>query len=188
MPRYFYNMSQRIFSTYISYNLPEVANRLDMEYYDLAHRLCSNAEGYIDHLTTNTDVDTQAYNNYFNTFKDHLLRFVETRKVVFLPYIDELYNKSATGHNCATCSGRCEVQHGIKLLELNTTLEQLRAIAAGLKTSLPSLANTAYKGELKILHNEVELLHNVINELLYLESEVLIPKIKEAQNSIHAYN
>eukprot|EP01012_Entosiphon_sulcatum_P032011 TRINITY_DN40748_c0_g1_i1.p1 TRINITY_DN40748_c0_g1~~TRINITY_DN40748_c0_g1_i1.p1 ORF type:complete len:179 (+),score=21.79 TRINITY_DN40748_c0_g1_i1:73-537(+) len=154
----------------------------------MLHRLCSNAEGYITHLNNATDIDTQAYSQYFITFKNHLLQFIETRQTVFLPYIDELFNKSATGHNCSTCSGRCEVQHGIKLLELNTTLEQLRSIAADLKTTLPSLANTAYKGELKILHNEVELLHNVINELLYLESEVLIPKIKEAQNSINAYN
>ncbi len=181
-------MSQHILSKYIICDLPEVANMLDAEYYDMMHRLCGNAEGYIEHLDAATDVDTQAYNSYFKNFRDHLLKFVETRKAVFLPYIDELYNKSATGHNCATCSGRCEVQHGIKILELNSSVEQLRNVAAGLKTSLPSLNNTAFKGELKILHNEIELLHNIINELLYLESEVLIPKIKEAQNSIHAYN
>lgn len=181
-------MSQNTLSNYIGFDLPEVAGKLDEEYYDIMHRLCDNAAGYLKHLDAATDIDTQAYNNYFNSFKEHLRVFIETRKAVFLPYIDELYFKRTTGHNCSTCSGRCEVQHGMKLMELNSSVDQLRTIAAGLKTSLPQLTTTAYKGELKILHNEIELLHNIINELLYLESEVLIPKIKEAQNSINAYN
>lgn len=181
-------MSQRIFETYIQYDLPEIAGKLDTEYYKMMRRLCDNAEGYLKHLDAATDIEIQYYNSYFNSFKEHLNNFIETRRVVFLPYVDELYNKHATGHNCSTCSGRCEVQHGMKLLELNSSLDNLRTISAELKTSLPQLNNTAYKGELKVLHNEIELLHNIINELLYLESEVLIPKIKEAQNSINAYN
>lgn len=173
---------------YTNSELPELISKIDSEYYEEVSRLCENTIGYLSHVSEEIEGAADTFKESFHKIESELQSYIRIRKEVFVPYIHELSEKTATGHNCSQCSGRCDVQHNMKVMEFNTSIQHIKSIIAGMKSELPPIGSSQYQGQLKILHNEVTLLHDKLIELLYLEKEILLPKILEAQISINAHS
>ncbi|MBS1773175.1 MAG: hypothetical protein JST82_09950 [Bacteroidetes bacterium] len=93
--------------------------------------------------------------------------FIQLRKDIIVPYVYELHGKAATGHDCSNCSGKCEVQHKLKTVEFTGSINNMKQ-----GESYPAASDMAV----------------IINELLFVEEQILLPKIIEAQKEINVYS
>jgi hypothetical protein len=108
--------------------------------------------------------------DYYNLMDAELAvqDFIQFRKEVIAPYVHELFGKVTTGHNCISCSGTCEVRHTLKTVEFKNSIEALKVM--GITGILP-----------------VPLM-GAMNEMLYIEEHILMPKILEAQKEINVHS
>lgn len=115
--------------------------------------------------------------------------YIRNRQSVYLPYVLKLSDKVADDHNCANCTGNCKLEHDSHVMELNATNDLIRQVLSKLKmASLPLYSETTFPDEFRVLRAHMTLLENHLTELVFLENNYLIPKIREAQKSINALN
>jgi hypothetical protein len=104
-----------------------------------------------------------------------------------IPYLNELAEKSTSGHDCAQCSGKCDLQHTMRLYEFNRSIEKVLNSTEYIYTEFEHV----YKGfgdntEIRSLHSSIMLLNHFLRTVLAMEVAVLVPRIKEAQREINA--
>jgi len=120
---------------------------------------------------------------------DGIDQYISNRKGVYMPYIDSLAEKVKDNHNCSTCSGACQVNHEVYILELRATNDEVKKLLSKLNVmTLPLYSDTVFPDEYRLLRASMTLLENNLTELFYLENTYLIPKIVEAQKQINAGN
>ena len=116
-----------------------------------------------------------------------LAAFIAERKQLYMPYFIELSEKNATGHDCSTCSGRCDMQHTAKMIELEISLEKLRNTIDYVDGEIANLLNAQAAGDMIRLQSLMRQMTGLAKELIGLETKSLVPKLKEAQMKINAH-
>jgi hypothetical protein len=94
--------------------------------------------------------------------------FIELRQGRLIPYLGQLSEKAGDGHNCATCTGSCRIEHRAYLVELQESHSAMEEVlrqlnAPGLQPELKRLLTTA----------------------MLIESTYLVPAISKAQMFIN---
>ncbi len=174
---------------YAIVDLLSLADMLDKDYYDVIISLCQGAINSANKLRDLEDRHpTSQYIILCNNLISEILTCIEKRKEYFIPYIHELHEKNKTSHDCGNCSGKCNMLHELKLVELKESDTRVKDILSHLQMmSLPLHAETIYPDNYRLLRNQMILLENTLSDLLYLEETYLVPKISEAQKSINAH-
>ncbi|MBS1687716.1 MAG: hypothetical protein JSS96_03265 [Bacteroidetes bacterium] len=167
-------------------SLQALKERINKDYYELVKLISRHIREYTEYIKLKQhEAYGQTIAKQCEALASIAHNYVTDRINIYLPYLEELTDKEATGHDCATCSGRCDAQHSLKLLEFTASLNEIKQTFRQLKSAVLQ----EYKDHgraLKILIDEVTLLDDVINELFHVEETHLLPRIKSAQNNIHA--
>ncbi len=171
-----------------TFNLLQLSEVLNKVYYIELVDLCNNAKKSAAELNELEDHQTTSqYILLCNKIINQVTEMMHIRNDVFIPYYKELHEKNSTNHNCANCSGKCDMQHSMRLVELkeshvagNDILHQLQMVA------LPLYSETIYPNAYRILRNQMVLIENTLTELFMVEETYLIPLIVEAQKKIYA--
>ena len=172
---------------YAYFSLPELIEVIHTDYFDTLSRLCSAAKVYIEKINSSSlSWDDVAYVKITEEIIRSVIDYINRRRMVFIPYIQELVQKDTAGHNCSTCSGKCSLQHNARLIEFKMQLSQLKEkINPLIKASLQIYKTTNHE-DLITLNDEMDLIDYMVHELLLIEEGCLMPKIEEAQKSINA--
>jgi len=171
-----------------SESLKQLSERLDKSFYDKINTLCGIALKYADKLK---DLEVQKSTSQYVTLCSRLInevqKFIAIKKDHFLPYVQSLSEKEDGGHNCASCSGGCTVQHDLQLQELKQSLLQLKDVIYRVQmVALPLYSDSIYPDVYRLLRNHMALIENTLTELFSVEQTQLIPKIVDAQKNINA--
>ena len=161
-------------------------NALDTDYYTLLEELCKKATSLS--LKHPTDYEsTEIYTNLCMGIIQQIKQIVEERKAVIVPYMNELSEKSSSGHDCQNCSGGCKVNHSFHLKQLEDSHYNIREMLHRLqKLALPLYSEEQYSNAYKLLRNEMLLIDTTISEMFFIEESLLIPKMFDAKNIINA--
>jgi len=166
--------------------LIDVVQLLNNEYRGL-EQLCANINEHVDRVI-NKDAFAD-YIHYVNYFTQEVRDFIKGRRVAYVPYIMELAEKNDMEHNCAQCSGNCDMQHLERLFELNKTIEKMLSASEYASTELAIIYDKELvKEDVQVLNSEVLRTNALLRKILKQEVLDLIPKVKEAQRSINARN
>ena len=172
-------------SAYQDVSLQELITKINREYYEFICQLATRTSEHSSYLKLMLLEESQyAYISFGDQLIDAVNKYLSHRKNILLPYIQELSGKAATGHNCSTCSGRCEVQHGAKLIDFVVSLQDAKSVIQQLQVSMAK--HPSEDNELRILTSEIALLGNLLKELFVIEEDILLAKMKNAQKSINA--
>ncbi|XZF14976.1 hypothetical protein ACTHGU_02490 [Chitinophagaceae bacterium MMS25-I14] len=183
-------MASVLFAHYHKEDLKGLIKCLNEDYYDPIIQSCIQISGFADYISSKTP-DNVAGNLYISRcirMLDQIKQEVETSKYVIAPYVNELYEKDTDGHNCSTCSGKCSIQHKVQIEQIKAIHKKINDIIQNIKQLEQPLSErgVATEHDGKIIHNELAILDNVITEMFYIEEEILMPKILEAQKHINA--
>lgn len=183
-------MSKIFFPRYQFSGLLELAERLNEDYYTSVDNLCRNAYNILSRLEQKEEhTSTILYISMSKKFLEQLREFTILRKEIMVPYIGELNKKALEKHDCNTCSGKCTMQHTTQVAGLKESHQKIKEILYRLQmVALPLYSDIQYPAEYKKLRNEIMIIDTSLTELFYLEEACLIPKMIEAQRSIHAYS
>lgn len=168
--------------------LTPFAGHLKNTYYSSVAELCEKVTRQIDKIKQLEPAESPLqYVLLCEQVLAEARTYISNRQLVYLPYVEKLSEKEATQHNCAQCSGNCKLEHDAHVMELNATNDLIRKTLDRLKmTTLPLYSETIYPDEFRILRTQMTLLDNHLSELVFLESNYLIPKIRVAQKNINA--
>jgi hypothetical protein len=172
---------------YAHMSLHQLAEKLDIDYYNLIAALCKAAS---DKLTELKALDVNNVTGEYLVVCERLLKQlnlgIHDRQNTLMPYLKTLHEKEATNHNCANCTGACDMQHSAHLIALKDSHDQITRLLYVLQTvELPMLANAPYHSLFQALNNEMKLIDAIICELLSVESTHLIPSIITSQKNIN---
>jgi hypothetical protein len=179
-------MTLRSFSLYRDMPLADLIDKVNEIYYEPIEMLARHINQYCEHLRSNYLLE--GHLPYISLCDELVIvakKLVNHRRGVFIPYLNELAEKDIAGHDCSTCSGRCNVQHGSKLVDFTISIQEVREAIDHLPIddmNIDSGHNTA----LKSLHYKATLLESLIKDVLLVEGDMLHSRIKDAQKSIHA--
>ncbi|MDR3679963.1 MAG: hypothetical protein P4L41_08350 [Flavipsychrobacter sp.] len=178
-------MTGRFFLLYRDMPIAELTDRLNDDYYNPIEVLARHVHLYCDHLRTLLPAASLPYIMLCDEFTVACRKYINYRREVFMPYLSELTEKDLSGHDCQNCSGSCDVQHNMKLVEFTVSIKDIdKTLEKTLKMQLHKDAE--HVKEFKLLHYKIVFLESIMEEIMCVEEEVLIPKIKEAQKNIHA--
>ena len=164
-------------------NLRQIVNELSENHYSSLEAL---SERIIIHVQQRENkINFAEYLNHCAHLCTEVKAFIVERREAYLPYLNELSEKNTTGHDCANCSGRCDMQHNMRMLELTATLKKMKDTTSYIQKELDVFKNL---GELKWLSNEMQLLINMLDDFFIDEETLLIPAIENAQKSINAHS
>lgn len=181
-------MATFAFSRYMHCDLDDLAQRLEKDYYDSVEVMCANAGSQAGLLKDEEEhPSTALYADQCNRIIDDVKEMMRMRKSVLLPYIADLKVKKDEGHDCRNCSGKCHVEHNAYLVNLRLANTEVKEVLNKLhEEALPLYDGVVYPRAYAVLRNEMSVLDTALTELFYLEESSLIPKVLEAQRSIHA--
>jgi len=176
-----------LFAKYKNNTIHELVDLFYKDYYTIMEERRKNISDSIDSLADSAPRDEvflylERCGALAMEIKNHLGYRIDT----LLPYMRDLGRKNAEGHNCATCSGGCHVGHSAKIAELSISHESIRNTLEGLQGLELAATDDLSGSEIETLQGEIQLMENTLAELYYLEQEVLIPKLREAQKRINA--
>lgn len=109
---------------------------------------------------------------------------VRWRVETLIPYLHALAGKQDTGHNCTLCTGSCDMQHRLRLMELEDGHKQFSVALSSVMdvqplyrladpdTPLPAVRS------LRIIATAIEMIHT--------ERTYLVPLIHQARKDIYA--
>ncbi len=171
-------------------NLGSLVEKLDKSHYDVLNTLCASAKKQALKLQTlEMHQATSQYINLCYRIIEEIQQYINLKKEHLIPYIQTLYEKDTTGHDCKNCNGTgsCSMQHELQLLELRQSHDKMSEILNRLQmAALPLYSETIYPDVYRVLRNQMALIENSLTELFLLEGSQLIPKVVEAQKNIHA--
>ena len=173
-----------------SFALQSLLAYLEKEYYTPVERLCVGITDCVTEIH-HGDVHQSAslYTSLSKKLVEQVGRYIRLRRLSLLPYLNELVEKEDDGHDCRKCATSCTIRHSSQVTDIQDahrqireTLDKLRAIVEPVNHEL------LHQDWEKTLRKEIALLDEQLSELLYLEETALIPKIADAQKSIHAHD
>lgn len=181
-------MAAILFSQYGNYSLTELISKLDKDYYQVLGNICDNA---LLHATKMQDGESHGATSLYVSMSIKLLQQIKDlltiRTSVIFPYVGELDEKVQEGHDCRNCSGNCNAGHDMHLASLKGTHKSIKEILFRLQmVALPLYTSKDYPDTYKVLRNEITIIDTILTELFYLEESALIPKVMQAQKSMHA--
>ena len=168
-------------------NLLSFGNKLNVDYYGAIEELCAAASKSTTRLRAlEIHQPTSQYILLCDKLLAEIATYIVDRRVHFMPYFKELFEKTAANHNCATCAGGCYAQHDLKFQELIQSQLKVKDFLYRLQMlSLPLHAESIYPDVYRVLRNQIALLENSLTDLSYLEEAYLIPKVADAQKQIN---
>ena len=178
-------MALSIFLQYQNKTLAELAGKLRTDYYDLVGILVGHVDDHCNYLASKQiSKDSAVYRALCGELITDIKKCLAYRVDELIPYLNELAKKEETGHNCSSCTGRCDMQHSARLLEYMASLEETKATFHKIRAVVSEEYATG-DSELNILRNEMVNLDNALNELFLIEELSLLPKMKAAQKNIN---
>ncbi len=183
-------MVKILFSHYRHNDLGKLVQDLEKDYYDTILHQCKNAARLLSELQqSEVSPATTLYLSLATKLLDQVQDFLTMRTAVLLPYVAELFTKDVEGHDCNNCSGNCGMKHAAQLMGLKESHQRIKEILYRLQmVAMPLYTATEYPNAYKMLRNEMMLIDTALTELFYVEEAMLVPKILEAQNHIHAHD
>jgi hypothetical protein len=176
-----------LFTKYKSNTIHELVDLFYKDYYTIMEERSKNLSDNIDSLANSGLGDeVLRYLGRCGILAGEIKNHLEYRMDTLLPYMRDLGRKNAEGHNCATCSGGCHVGHSAKIAELSLSHESIKNTLEGLRGLEPVATEDITGTEIGSIQDEIQFMENTLAELYYLEQEVLVPKLREAQRRINA--
>ena len=173
------------FPTYDNTPLEELAEKLHTDYYKLIRILSTQIKERCEYLRAREmPQSSYTYLSHCDDLTNEVKKYLDYRFDVLTDYVKELANKSATGHDCGNCSGKCDVHHSAKLFEFLGTIQDVKEILKRIRTTVVLRYRITHT-ELEVVYNEITLLDNILHELFLIEEASLLPKIKLAQKTIN---
>ncbi len=175
-------------ANYYELALRPFVQQMAEKHYQALHTLCAGAEKQAEKvMRQDMQHSTSQYAQLCKTMLAETANYVQIRAERFVPYLLSLSQKAIEKHDCGTCAGGCKVGHDMHLTELQATNQRMQAMLGKIKmVTLPLYSDTIYPQEYDLLRKQMALLEVSLTELLYLESNYLVPKIIAAQKSINA--
>jgi hypothetical protein len=183
-------MVKIIFSHYRNNDLGKLVQDLERDYYDAILHQCKSAEMLMSELQQDeVSPATTLYMSLCSKLLGQVQDFLTMRTAVLLPYVGELFTKNVEGHDCNNCSGNCGMKHASQLMGIKESHQRIKEILYRLQmVAMPLYTAIEYPSAYKILRNEMMMIDTALTELFYVEEAMLVPKIMEAQNHIHAHD
>ena len=170
-------------------SLAQLSDVLKKKYYEVVSLQCNHAIDYAALIESNNpSLEQLFFARRTTSWVNQLTEFVKHRNEIIIPYLNELAGKEADGHNCEMCSGRCDMQHRSKEVEINYTLQQAKDNYATYRSDINVMIRQPHPHEFRAFPNMMRDLQECLEEAFYLESKVMLPKIKEAQTKINAHS
>ena len=181
-------MSKLLFAAYQKQGITDLIHEIDKDYYDVIGDLCRHASVHAAEIEfSDHQAATKLYVNLCHQLIDEIKNHLKARKESFVPYIQTLIKKSSANHDCRSCSGKCSVQHQLSLDEILIGHVSIKEIWLRIQQlTKPLYLEKVQSISYKILRNEIMIIESALNELLYIEENIIIPKVKDLQNAIHA--
>lgn len=136
---------------------------------------------YRDH-----DAKLRIYTSLCANLNTQLGQYMRLRRLVILPYFEELKKKEEEGHDCRTCGDRCEMQHARHLADIQEAHMSLHELAEHLHPFNLALPDSSLTGSelLRDFRATVIKVEELLAEILFIEESALVPLIKELQRKI----
>ncbi|MCD6011838.1 MAG: hypothetical protein K0Q79_1700 [Flavipsychrobacter sp.] len=168
--------------------LSAVLEKLRTECYEEMETLCNSASMQLDKLQqTGLQHSTSQYTANCRSVIADVRQIIADRKEKYIPYLQSLFAKAETNHDCGNCTGNCKLQHDLHLVELDATHTTIRKILSRLQMAgLPLYSDTAYPDMYRVLRNHIALIENCLAEIYFIEENYLLPKVIAAQKKINA--
>lgn len=175
---------------YAHQSLLQVAEKLHVDYYSVLNAIVKAAG---DKLAELKQIDVQRYTAQYTQACEAVLcciqQYLHDRKDVLIPYVKELHQKDAGGHNCSSCSGSCDMGHLSHFAALRESHKKLTEMLHDLQMStIPLYSNIGFPAVYVTLRCEMQLLDAIVRELIYMEEAHLMPGIVKSQKKINAHN
>jgi hypothetical protein len=180
-----------VLDKYSDLRLKDIAEQLHIDYYKVLSAIASKAGALMAELKT---ADINHILAHYTAHCEKVLQLVSIciadRQEHMMPYLDELQEKDATGHNCANCSGNCDMGHKAQLIALQDSHRQLCNMLQEMNHAALPLYSTSHNYPLlyKLLRCEMQLLDTVVRELMFVEEASLLPGIIQSQKRINVYS
>lgn len=174
-------------SDFYTANLPEIAQKLDEDYYDLIESYCGDIEAAIANFDdTEEHASSTLYISLCLKLVEKIKHHIHLRKLTTLPYIHQLYEKLTAHHDCSACEDGCQINHHLKAGGIKEMHRQVKEILTRLQmVAKPLYAAYTPVNTFSQLKDDMVSLDTKLTELFYLEEAVLLPRILEAQRKIH---
>jgi hypothetical protein len=181
-------MSVRLSLRYKKENLEKVFEQLEKEYYSFLFELCAQVDLHVEAvLQKNLPEELVGYIRGCRGLVSSFSREIVFRREVLGSYVSGLVQKQLKNHDCSRCTGVCAINHESSLIALLNSHRKTFGILDDLhRLAIPVQPDHIDLLGFKILLNEMMILGTSIYELFYIEENVLIPKIREAQTRIGA--
>ncbi len=129
------------------------------------------------------------YTSLCGNLTSQLEQYMRLRRLVILPYLEELRTKEEEGHDCRSCEGRCDMQHAQHLAEIRDAHISLRELLEHLHPFSLTLPVSALSGTdlLREFRASVLKLEENLAEVLFIEESAMVPLIIELQRKIGAH-
>jgi hypothetical protein len=179
---------ENLMRTQASHTLPQIVDELSIRFYDSMESHCDNIDTYIRQLQgKELFLEHVSYCLYLAA---EIRDLIGERRLVYVPYLNELSEKSGTGHDCANCSGGCDMQHTLKLVELSSSMKKMQSTSSFIQKELAALKKNRENADESLvwLENEIKLLTGLLDALFLHEEEILVPAIRRAQKNINAHS
>lgn len=160
-----------------------------LNYYDVISVACAKVKERLKELRIGDKHHLlHAFYQLSESALEKVYGYIHDFEMKVVPYAKELNEKSINGHNCAQCSGKCDMGHHALLMQLHHGHQHLQNSLHDLKMgALPLYSNLEYPAMYKALRDDLHFIHAKIHDLIYLEEAVLIPKLLESQKKINAH-
>jgi len=179
-------MSRTSIIQYQGLDLKDLIIALEKDYYSVLEELCKKASSFSLKRAADYHV-TEIYTNLSIVIIEQIKNIIEERKKVIVPYMNELLEKSSSGHDCQNCSGGCKVNHSFHLKQLEDSHYNVREMLHRLqKLAIPLYSEEQYSNAYRSLRNEMLLIDTTISEMFFVEESLLIPKMFDAKTKINA--
>ncbi len=169
--------------------LPTLLAYLEAEYYTRLESLCERSEYHLAELDKEAPAGEHLYNSLSKKLLAQVGQYVRLRRFGLAPYIQELLQKEATGHDCRGCSDSCTDRHTAQITGIKEGHNRIKEALYRLQSIAPPIYSAPQQDSVyRSLRAGLMQLDTALTELFYLEESSLIPKVMEAQKAIHAHS
>lgn len=170
-------------------SLNHVVKYFQLHYYDVLTLSYAKAKEHLKELqVTDTHQVLLSFSMLCEDTLNKVQEYVQYFTKQVIPYANELNQKAQNGHNCEHCNGGCDMGHKSLLMQLYQGHQDLQRSVHELQmAALPLYSNLQYPEVYKSLRSDLHFLYSTIDDLIYLEESLLIPKLLESQKKINAH-
>jgi len=179
-------MPKTLLSQYSRQNLKDLIDLLKKDYYEIITVSCNHIHNLANNMEQATETTANNYISMCARLAEDIRNDIHMSEVIIPPYVYELHEKTSSSHDCATCSGKCHLNHSLQMKGIQAAHEKVREQLQRIGQMAQQEEDQSETPPVKLLRNEINCLDTILAELLFLEEAILIPKIQEAQTAINA--